>query len=392
MTDFIFSRFIKGYGKDISPACRDACGKLAGLLGIISNVFLFIIKLTAGIVSGSVAITADAVNNLSDAGASVITLIGFKFAEAPADREHPYGHARVEYIAGLSVSFIMTLAGIELLKSSAAKIFSPALTNMGLLPLILLAVSLPIKVWQCLMYRKIGRRINSSALVATSRDSLNDVISTSVVLAGSLIDAIFRIPLDGWLGAAVALFIIYSGIRLIIETSAPLIGTAPEKELVENITEKLLSYDGICGMHDLIVHNYGPGRSFATVHAEVPAERDILESHDIIDNIEREFQNEMGINLVIHLDPTVTGDERIDKLFEQTAAAVKKLYPVSSIHDFRAVFGNTHTNLIFDVMLPFGINESEREIRCKISEAVKEIDSTYNAVITLDKDFYNKFS
>ena len=364
---------------------REKQGSLAGAMGIGVNILLFVIKLMAGLLSGSVAIMADAVNNLTDSGSSIIMLVGFRLSAKPADREHPFGHARIEYLCGVIVSFIVLFLGIELGRTSFLKILSPEKAEFGPVALGVLIVSILIKLWLCLFYTRVGRRIDSQSLLATASDSRNDVISTLVVLLGALITRLTSLDLDGFLGLLVAAFIIVSGVKLIMETADPLLGPAPKKELVQGIYEKIRSYEGIIGIHDLTVHSYGQGRTFASVHCEVPAEEDILISHDLIDNIERDFLEQEGIHLVIHLDPVITCDEKANALHEAVLTKVKELYPQSAIHDFRGVWGVTHSNVLFDVAVPFSVADSDQQVKERVSWAVESLDPTYRAVLAVDR-------
>ena len=364
---------------------REKQGSLAGAVGIGVNILLFVIKLMAGLLSGSVAIMADAVNNLTDSGSSIIMLVGFRLSAKPADREHPFGHARIEYLCGVIVSFIVLFLGIELGRTSFLKILSPEKAEFGPVALGVLIVSILIKLWLCLFYTRVGRRIDSQSLLATASDSRNDVISTLVVLLGALITRLTSLDLDGFLGLLVAAFIIVSVVKLIMETADPLLGPAPKKELVQGIYEKIRSYEGIIGIHDLTVHSYGQGRTFASVHCEVPAEEDILISHDLIDNIERDFLEQEGIHLVIHLDPVITCDEKANALHEAVLTKVKELYPQSAIHDFRVVWGVTHSNVLFDVAVPFSVADSDQQVKERVSRAVESLDPTYRAVLAVDR-------
>lgn len=387
MKNFIIKLFIKNYKETGNPNVRAAYGNVASITGIICNVLLAAAKGIAGFLSGSVAIVADAFNNLSDAGSSIITLLGFIVSQKPADDEHPYGHARFEYVAGLIVSFIILLVGLNLLQTSVEKIFHPAELDISLLSICILAAAIAVKLWMGLFYRSVGKAIHSTTILAAATDSLNDVIATAAVLAATIVFKYFRINLDGYAGSVVALFILWSGVGLIKDTMDPLLGAVPDAALVRQITEKLNSYDGILGIHDLVVHNYGPDRYFASVHAEVSAEVDILKSHDLIDNIEREFNYDMNINLVIHLDPVVTDDETANELRLRVAKIVSELHPGFSIHDFRMVRGETHSNLIFDVVVPSSYRGPESELRARISEKIAEIDANFYAVITLDRSY-----
>jgi len=306
----------------------------------------------------------------------------------PADSEHPYGHARLEYIAGLIVSFVVTILGVELGKSSIEAIISPEKAVYGALTFIILGISVAAKVGLALYYKAVGRKIHSVSLDAAAADSISDVMSTSVVIIGAVISRISGIVLDGWLGAAVAALILYSGIKLIIETSNPLLGIAPDPATIRDISDKILSYDGVIGMHDLMIHNYGSGRRFASAHVEVPAKRDILESHDIIDNIENDFLRDEGLHMVLHLDPVENDNEQIMELRRSVQDIVGLLSPNMDVHDFRVVFGTTHTNLIFDITIPIDYPENDAELCHRISHGVKGlIGEQYNTVITVDRNY-----
>lgn len=386
MIEFLIRRFVPDWQQVQRTDVRERYGTLAAAVGILSNIFLCIIKGLIGLFSGSIAITADAVNNLSDAGSSVITLLAFKIAGKPADEEHPYGHARMEYISGMAVSFIIILLGLELMGSSFEKILHPEEVGVSALTYLVLIVSIAVKLWQGMFNRSLGKRISSEALQATAADSLNDVFSTGAVLLSTLVYQFTAIPIDGWVGMLVAIFITVSGVKLIMETGSPLLGQAPDPQMVRELEEKITAYDGVIGIHDLQVHNYGPGRVFATVHAEVPANRDILVSHDIIDNIEREVGHEMNLNLVIHMDPVVTDDERLNQLHAQVQLIVAGIDSNLSMHDFRAVFGPTHTNLVFDVVVPPGFSLSDSELSRRIEQQVQTLGS-YFCVITVDHNY-----
>ena len=387
MIQLIVRTFVKNYKDVENHHVREAYGKLAGIVGIISNIILFIIKFTVGILFKSISVTADAVNNLSDAGSSIITLIGFKLSGKPADAKHPYGHARMEYITGLVVSFIIILLGVELTKTSFDKVLHPEESVFSYLTIFVLIISVLMKLWQGMFNKKVGKTIHSTAIEATAADSINDVVATSAVLLSTIIAKWTGIHLDGYMGVLVAVFILVSGVKMIGETINPLLGMAPDQEMVDHINQKIMSYDTVLGIHDLVVHNYGPQRSFASVHVEVPASQDILISHDIIDNIERDFAKDMDIHLVVHLDPIVTDDETTNLLKAQVKHIVKDISPDLSIHDFRAVIGVSHTNLIFDVCVPFSVKMSDAEITGMISRKVKEIDPTYYTVIVVDRSY-----
>ncbi len=387
MIQLIIRTFIKNYKDVENHHVRESYGKLAGVVGIISNIILFIIKFTVGILFKSISVTADAVNNLSDAGSSIITLIGFKLSGKPADAKHPYGHARMEYITGLAVSFIIILLGVQLIQTSFDKVLHPEESVFSYLTITVLIISILMKLWQGMFNKKVGKTIHSTALEATAADSINDVVATSAVLLSTIIAKWTGVNLDGYMGILVAVFILVSGVKMIGETINPLLGMAPDQEMVDQIYKKIMSYDTVLGIHDLVVHNYGPQRCFASVHVEVPASQDILISHDIIDNIERDFARDMDIHLVVHLDPIVTDDETTNLLKAQVKHIVKDISPDLSIHDFRAVVGVSHTNLIFDVCVPFSVKMSDAEITGLISRKVKEINPTYYTVIVVDRSY-----
>ena len=385
MTDLILRIFVRDHKNTEDPAVRDKCGRVAGTVGIVTNFLLFLMKIIVGTVFHSVSVTADAVNNLTDSGSSVVTLIGFKMASKPADEKHPFGHARIEYLSGVIVSFIVIFLGLQLGMSSIEKILTPEENALTPVALVVLVISILAKLWQCLFYRKVGRMIKSESVEATSKDSRNDVIATSVVLLGAVITMLTGVNLDGYMGAAVALFIVFSGVQLTISTADPLLGQAPEGELVQTITEKMLSYPGIIGMHDLAVHNYGVGRCFASAHCEVDAKNDILVSHDLIDTIERDFSRDLGIHMVIHLDPVIVGDARTDALHCKVQSLVTALYPTVTIHDFRVIWGVTHSNIVFDAAVPFAVKDSDAVITQKLEAEIQKLDPDYRTVVTIDR-------
>lgn len=385
MTDLILRIFVRDHKNTEDPAVRDKCGRVAGAVGIVTNFLLFLMKIIVGTVFHSVSVTADAVNNLTDSGSSVVTLIGFKMASKPADEKHPFGHARIEYLSGVIVSFIVIFLGLQLGMSSIEKILTPEKNALTPVALVVLVISILAKLWQCLFYRKVGRMIKSESVEATSKDSRNDVIATSVVLLGAVITMLTGVNLDGYMGAAVALFIVFSGVQLTISTADPLLGQAPEGELVQTITEKMLSYPGIIGMHDLAAHNYGVGRCFASAHCEVDAKNDILVSHDLIDNIERDFSRDLGIHMVIHLDPVIVGDARTDALHCKVQSLVTALYPTVTIHDFRVIWGVTHSNIVFDAAVPFAVKDSDAVITQKLEAEIQKLDPDYRTVVTIDR-------
>lgn len=387
MTNLLIRLFINNYENTEDVKVRERYGTFSGIVGIVTNLFLSAIKVAAGIVFHSLAITADAVNNLSDSASSIVTLVGFKLAGKPADAEHPYGHARIEYLSGLIVSFSILTLGLQLVRSSFDKILNPQNADFSAVTIVVLVVAILVKVWQGMFYKKMGKTIGSTAIAATATDSLNDVFATSAILIGTIITELTGFNLDGYMGMAVAIFIMISGIKLIIATSNPLLGMAPSKELVDEIYRKIMNYDGILGIHDLNVHNYGPGRCFASVHCEVSAEQNIMVSHDIIDNIERDFLNQERIHLVIHLDPIVTDDIRTNELKAQVQKIVKKISPEITMHDFRVVWGTTHSNLIFDICVSFEFKIKDDDLSNMISREIYQLDPTYHSVITVDHDY-----
>lgn len=384
--DFLMRLCVKGYPQQAGdPAVRTKCGKAAGAIGIVSNILLFAMKLAAGLLAGSVAMIADAVNNLADSASSIVTAVGFKLSAKPADSGHPFGHARIEYLAGMIVSFLVVFVGFQLGTSSIGKILHPSETVFSSLTIVILILSILLKLWQYFFYRKVGRQIDSTTLAATADDSRNDVLATAVILVGAVITNLTGVNLDGYLGLAVAVFILISGGRLIMETANPLLGAAPDSRFTHELARTILSYDGILGVHDLTVHSYGAGRCFASVHCEVSAEEDILKSHDIIDNIERDFASDRGIQLVIHLDPVVTDNPETNRLKDTVREEVRQLYPNASVHDFRVVWGITHSNVLFDVAVLFSEKDSDAVIRRRLEEMVSGLDPTYRAVIVIDR-------
>lgn len=387
MIQLLVRLFIKDDHLVQDPQIREKHGKLAGAVGISTNLFLFATKLLAGFLVNSISIMADAINNLSDAASSVVTLVGFKLAAQPADKEHPFGHARYEYIAGLIVSFVILLIGFQLIQSSFHKILYPEPVLFTGLTGIILLTSILLKLWQSHFNRTIGEKISSLALIATAADSRNDVLATSAVLLSALISAFSDWQLDGYMGLAVALFIIYSGFNLIRETIHPLLGTTPDKELVEAIQEKIMSYEGIIGHHELILHNYGPGRCFATVHAEVPLSQDIMVSHDVIDQMEEDFLKEMDIHLVAHMDPINQDDAQTRHLYQHVAEILREISPEIVMHDFRVVAGPSHTNLIFDVAIDFDFPLSDPVLEGQIREKISAFNPHYYTVVKITRSF-----
>lgn len=391
MIDFIIKRFIKDYENVKDSSVREAYGKLGSVVGILANIVLSISKIVIGTIFSSISITADGVNNLSDAGSSVVTFIGFKISGKPADKDHPFGHARMEYLTGLVVGAIILLLGIELIKSSVDKIRNPEVTIFSWTMVCVLALSIVVKLWLSRFNSRLGEKISSSTMKATAMDSRNDVISTAAVLASIFIAKLSGIETDGYMGIIVALFILYSGFSILKDILNPLLGEMPDPDFIEKIEKKILSYEGIINIHDLVVHNYGPNKYFATVHAEVDAKEDILKSHDMIDNIERDFAKDLDINLVIHLDPIITNDNEINQLRCMTGKVIRSIDENLTMHDFRVVKGETHTNLIFDVVIPVGYEIKSSELVKKIEKSIKSINEKYYAVVTVDKNYVSTY-
>ena len=382
--------FIKDYKNVSSASVRYRYGLLAGVFGILTNVVLFVMKIVFGLIAGSISVVADAVNNLSDAGSSGVTVVGFKLSNRPPDKEHPFGHARYEYITGLVVAFIVLIIGGTLLKSSIERIISPELIEASVWTAAVLVISIFLKTIQGMLYTDFGKAINSPSLGASATDSRNDVISTSLVLI-STVGAIFLPEIfskvDSYLGIAVSLFIIVSGVKLVKETVDPLLGGVPDKELVAKIREKFKNYPEIIGTHDLMVHSYGPGKVFATIHAEVDADTDVMLSHDLIDNIEREFRRD-GIFMVIHMDPVVTSDPEIAMLRDRVYEVLQAAYGDKiSLHDFRMVKGITHTNVLFDAVVPFDEKITAEDIATLLSEKIDSGGTTYYYVVNIDRSY-----
>lgn len=382
--------FIKHYKNYESPAVRSSYGVLCGGFGIFLNILLFIGKFLAGTLAKSVSITADAFNNLADAGSSIITLLGFRLARQKPDIKHPFGHGRIEYIAGLLVSAAIILMGFELAKSSISKIISPEPIEFSVLTAAILVCSILVKLYMVFYNKSIGKKIKSSTLGATALDSCSDCIATSVVLVSSLIAHFFKINIDGYCGVLVAAFVIYSGIRALQETITPLLGQAPDREFIERIQKLIEEFPEITGIHDLIVHDYGPGRLMISLHAEMPVyeDSDIFAMHDIIDNAERLLSKELECLVTIHLDPTRSNDEKVAELKAKTVNVLHGISPELSLHDFRVVPGPTHTNLIFDVVIPFDLKLKEDEITEKLNSAVSEWDDAkYYVVVSFDRPY-----
>lgn len=387
MMRFLVKHFIHHYDDIQDAKVRTQYGNLTSFVGILANIALFIGKFLIGTIVNSVSITADAVNNLSDAGSSLISWISFKLSSRPADREHPFGHARYEYIASMIVGILILFLGVELVQSSWDKILHPEAIAFSWLSIGILVSAILVKFWMFSYNRHYGQLLNSSVMSATAADSLSDCMATGAVLASTCISPLIHFNLDGYMGVVVAIFIIIAGGKIVKETLNSLLGASPSKEDVEKIVAMIKSYDGVLGIHDLMIHDYGPHHRFASVHVEVSAKEDIFISHDMIDNIEREIQEKLQIQMVIHMDPIDIDDEETNKLRAIMKQIVTKIDPALSIHDFRMVRGNTHTNLIFDCLVPYEVKLSTTEILDQINEQLASLDQKYYVVVTFDHAF-----
>ena len=384
----ILSRwFIRNHEEYTNPDVRRAYGVLTGAVGIILNVILFAGKYLAGFLSGSVSVMADAFNNLSDAGSSFITLLGFHLAGKKPDPEHPFGHGRIEYISGLIVSMLIIVMGVELLKTSVQKIMNPQQMEISLITVLVLLASIVVKVYMSMYNRSYGKKLDSSAMKATATDSLSDCITTTVVLLSMLVYQFLHVNLDGWSGLVVAFFILIAGISSARDTLSPLLGEAPDEEFVKEVEQMVMNHPDVVGVHDMVVHNYGPGRVMISLHAEVPGNQDIYSLHDEIDLIERELKQKFQCEAVIHMDPIATDDERVMGLRKEVEVLVKEYDMELTIHDFRMVEGPTHTNLIFDVVVPQGYKKTDEEISSEIARRITEKWHNYFAVIKMEKRY-----
>ena len=390
MTDLLLRLFVKDQAEAPNAKTRAAVGALSGITGIVCNLLLFAGKLIVGTLAGSVSITADAMNNLSDAASSIVTLLGFKLAERPADEEHPYGHARYEYLAGLAVAALIIVIGVELGQTSIQKIFNPADVEFSLVTAGVLVGSIAVKLWLSKFNRKLGAMIHSAALEATAADSRNDVLATGAVLVAGLVEWFTPWRVDGWMGLAVAIFILYSGWNLARETISPLLGEGADSDIKELIVDYIGTQEKVLGYHDLMVHDYGPGQRFASLHVEMDKDEDALLCHEIIDDMERECMTSHGIHLVIHYDPVVVNDPELERMRQLVAAILKVKDDRLSIHDFRMVPGTGHTNLIFDVALPCDLRGQEKTIQIALENALNDLgEGKYYTVITFDQAAFN---
>ncbi len=391
----MLEKIIKNYSEAQNPEVRVRVGRFAGFIGIFANVVLFAIKLVFGLVFGSISIIADSLNNLSDSGSNVLTVVGYTISGKPADKDHPYGHARMEYLASLLISIIVTFLGFEMLSASIEKIVGePTEQDYSLVAIIVLASTIIVKVLVAILNFKLGKHIDSKALKATAIDSISDVIATSAVVLGMILTPYTGPYTDAVIGIVIAVYIMVMGIKLVVESSNTLIGEAPDKEFTHNIIQKIKSYEGVLGIHDLVIHSYGANRCFATVHVEIDADGEIMHSHDLMDNIEADFLKNEGINLVIHMDPISISDPETNELRHKCLEIVSSLsqeysQPVS-MHDFRIVKGVTHTNVLFDVSITTEFTLSNEELCRQLSEKIKEINPLYHLVLTIDRDYYSE--
>ena len=385
MTNLLCKLLIKDRHNTSSPLVRRAYGTLVSVVGIVLNLLLSAGKLTIGILTGALSIQADALNNLSDAGSQIISLVTFRMAAKPADREHPFGHARIEYVSSMIVSFFILLIGWELLSESVTKVFNPTETIFSWISIVVLGASVLVKLWLCIFNRKIAKKIDSSVMRATAADSLSDAGATLAVLIASLIYKFTNLDIDAYMGILVAILIIVAGIKILIETKNSILGEGPSHETVAQIEEVIAKYPDALGIHDMIVHNYGPGRILVSLHIEVDGKQDIFKSHDMIDNIEKELRQDYGMEATVHLDPIIIGDPMVEELKQMVLQITNQIDTRLKVHDFRVVPGDTHTNLIFDIAVPFEITQTDQEIHQKINVAIKEQHPTCFTVITIDR-------
>ena len=382
MTSFFIQRYFENGKPTTDPARRRACGTAVSVVGILANLFLSAVKLVAGWLSGSLAVTADAVNNLSDAASQVVSLISFKISAKPADRDHPFGHARMEYVASMIVSFLILTVGVELLRESVLELLNPKESNFS--PVVL-GVSVLVKLWLAFFNFRVGKRMDSSVIRATAADSLSDAVATAAVLISAVIARFTGFRADSYMGIAVAILILVAGIKTLNDTKNSILGSAPDPAVIEGIVRLTEEHPEILGIHDMVVHSYGPGNVIASFHAEVDGGANVFVTHDVIDTVEKRIWQELSIRATIHMDPIVTDDERVTALRQVIAELVREEDPVLTIHDFRFVEGHTHTNLIFDVTAPFELKLTDDELKRRISSRISRIEPNYFAVITVDR-------
>lgn len=390
MTKLLINAFVKNNDDVKNPVVRGAYGFVAGVVGIVCNILLCVAKMLVGILSGSVSITADALNNLSDATSSIVTLLGFHISKKPADEDHPFGHARFEYLSGLAVAGLILIIGFELATSSIEKIIHPTDVSFSALLVVVMLGSVAVKFWLYLFNKNVSKRISSNTIMATALDARNDVVTTFAVLVGAVITELSGVNLDGYIGVVVAIFIIISGVNTAKDTIKPLLGEPASEELINLISDNITSYDErILGIHDLMVHDYGPGQIFASVHAEIDRNEDVMVMHEVLDNIERMFAEKHRIQLVIHYDPIVTDDEELNKMKSVIVTELGEIDPRFKIHDFRMVKGHEHTNLIFDLVVPSELDDKHKEIKAMLDAKLAEHEHKYYTVITFDSESFN---
>ena len=386
MTYLLSKLFIKNRENVKDPNVRRAYGTMVSIVGILANLLLAAIKFFAGLISGAISITADAVNNVSDAGSQIISLISFKISAKPADRDHPFGHARIEYVASMIVSFLILHVGLDLFTESINKILNPSPTEFSIPLFIILGISILGKLWLFIFNRTVAKKINSSVMKATAADSLSDAASTAAVLIAALVGYFTDIQTDAYMGIIVAVLILVAGIKILNETKNSILGSPPEQEVVDAVASLALSYPEILGIHDMVIHNYGVGNTIASLHAEVDGTANIFDTHDVIDNLEKRLFDELGVRATVHMDPIVTDDEKVTALREVTLKTVLSIDERLNIHDFRYVEGTTHSNLLFDVVAPFELKMSDNELKREISSRISKVDPTYFVVITVDRE------
>lgn len=377
--------FIKNSADTDNPQVRHAYGIMMSVIGIVTNIALSAVKLVFGMLCGSISVTADAMNNLSDAGSQIISFISFKISAKPADRDHPFGHARIEYVASMIVSFLVLLVSVELMKESVSKIIDPVRSEYSVPLMTVLALSVAVKLWLGLSGKKMAKKIGSSVVRATASDSISDALATSAVLISAIVGYFTDIQTDAYMGVAVSVVIFIAGIKILNETKNSILGSPPEPQVVDDILRISLECPEILGIHDLVVHNYGPGNTIASLHAEVDGSKDVFLIHDMIDNTEKRLYQELGVRATVHMDPIVTDDERVSELRSLTLEAVKSVDSRFSIHDFRFVDGVTHSNLIFDITVPFEVKATDSEICDRVKDKIKSINPSFCAVITVDR-------
>ena len=385
MTSLFVRLFVRNHEDVKSASVRRAYGTMVSIVGIFANVLLAALKFLAGMLTGAISITADAVNNLSDAGSQIVSLVSFKISAKPADRHHPFGHARMEYVASMIVSFLVLHVGLDLLIESVQKLRAPTPTTFHTASMVILASSIVVKLWLCLFNRRIAKRLDSSVMRATAADSLSDAAATAAVLISMLISRFTGFETDGYMGIVVSIVILIAGLKILNETKNSILGGAPDPEVVENVLSLVGEYPEVLGVHDMIIHNYGPGNTIASLHVEVDGSADVFVTHDVIDTIEKRLYEEQFVHATIHLDPIVTDDERVTALRETTLAIVRSIDERLNIHDFRYVEGKTHSNLIFDVSAPFELKMSDEELKRQIASSVSRFEPTYFVVITVDR-------